>query len=93
MEVTTSERQASGGEAPKLPAENLVKAFYGVVDRLGDDVAIIDEAREKELTWNELRDLMHRYRALPVAEKTRELVVGGRNAWELSHHVADARHF
>ena len=45
MEVTTSERQASGGEAPKLPAENLVKAFYGVVDRLGDDLAIRDEAR------------------------------------------------
>jgi len=60
VEVTTSERSASGGEAPKLPAENLVKAFYGVVDRLGDDLAIRDEAREKELSWNELRDLMHR---------------------------------
>jgi long-subunit acyl-CoA synthetase (AMP-forming) len=60
VEVTTSERQASGGEAPQLPAENLVKAFYGVVDRLGDDLAIVDEAREKELSWNELRDLMHK---------------------------------
>jgi long-subunit acyl-CoA synthetase (AMP-forming) len=60
VELTTSERQASGGEAPKLPAENLVKAFYGVVDRLGDDLAIRDEAREKELSWNELRDTMHR---------------------------------
>jgi long-chain acyl-CoA synthetase len=60
VEVTTSERHASGGEAPKLPAENLVKAFYGVVDRLGDDLAIRDEAREKELSWNELRDVMHR---------------------------------
>ena len=60
MEVTTSERQASGGEAPQLPAENLVKAFYDVVSRLGDDMAIRDEAREKELSWNELRELMHK---------------------------------
>jgi long-chain acyl-CoA synthetase len=60
VEVTTSERRASGGEAPKLPAENLVKAFYAVVDRLGDDAAIIDEARDKELNWNELRDTVHR---------------------------------
>jgi long-chain acyl-CoA synthetase len=60
VEVTTSERYASGGEAPELPAQNLVKAFYGVVDRLGDDLAIRDEAREKELSWNELRDLVHK---------------------------------
>jgi long-subunit acyl-CoA synthetase (AMP-forming) len=59
VEVTTSQRQASGGDAPKLAAQNLVKAFYAVVDRLGDDPAIIDEAREKELNWNELRDLVH----------------------------------
>ena len=31
-----------------------------MVDRLGDDLAIRDEAREKELSWNELRDTMHR---------------------------------
>ncbi len=60
MEVTTSERHASGGAAPELPADNLVKAFYGVVDRLGDDLAIRDEAREKELSWNELKDTVHR---------------------------------
>ena len=30
MEVTTSERYASGGDAPELPAQNLVKAFYAV---------------------------------------------------------------
>jgi long-chain acyl-CoA synthetase len=60
VEVTTSERHASGGEAPELPAPNLVKAFYAVVDRLGDDLAISDEAREKELNWNELRDVVHR---------------------------------
>jgi long-chain acyl-CoA synthetase len=60
VEVTTSERHASGGEAPELAAQNLVKAFYAVVDRLGDDPAIIDEAREKELSWNELHDTVHR---------------------------------
>jgi len=60
VEVTTSERHASGGEAPELAAQNLVKAFYTVVDRLGDDLAIRDEAREKELSWNELRDAVHR---------------------------------
>ena len=60
MEVTTSERYASGGDAPELPAQNLVKAFYAVVDRLGDDVAIRDEARDQELNWNELRDVVHR---------------------------------
>jgi long-chain acyl-CoA synthetase len=60
VEVTTSERHASGGEAPELPAQNLVKAFYQVVDRLGDDLAIKDDAREKELSWNELRDTAHR---------------------------------
>ena len=60
MEVTTSERHASGGEAPELSAPNLVKAFYAQVDRLGDDLAIRDEAREKELSWTELRDAVHR---------------------------------
>jgi long-chain acyl-CoA synthetase len=60
VEVTTSERYASGGEAPELPAQNLVKAFYLVVDRLGDDLAIRDEDREKELSWNELRETVHR---------------------------------
>ncbi|HEY6654063.1 MAG TPA: AMP-dependent synthetase/ligase [Solirubrobacterales bacterium] len=60
MEVTTSERHASGGEAPELSAPNLVKAFYVQVDRLGDDLAIRDEAREKEISWTELRDAVHR---------------------------------
>ena len=71
MEVTTSERHASGGEAPQLPAQNLVKAFYAVVDRLGDDLAIRDEAREKELSWTELRDTVHR-----IAGGLAELGVG-----------------
>jgi long-subunit acyl-CoA synthetase (AMP-forming) len=60
VEVTTSERHASGGEAPELPAENLVKAFYEVVDRLGDDMAIRDEARDQELSWNELKAIVHK---------------------------------
>jgi long-subunit acyl-CoA synthetase (AMP-forming) len=60
MEVTTAERYARGGEAPELPAQNLVKAFYAQVDRLGDDLAIRDEARGQDLTWNELRDTVHR---------------------------------
>jgi long-chain acyl-CoA synthetase len=71
VEVTTSERHSSGGEAPELPAQNLVKAFYKVVDRLGDDVAIIDEAHEKELSWSELRDTVHR-----IAGGLAELGVG-----------------
>ncbi len=60
MEVTTAGRYARGGEAPDLPAQNLVKAFYAQVDRLGDDLAIRDEARGQDLTWNELRDTVHR---------------------------------
>ena len=60
MEVTTSERFASGGRAPELPAQNLVEAFYISVDRLGGDLAIRDEAREVELNWTELRDRVHR---------------------------------
>ena len=31
-----------------------------MVDRLGDDLAIRDEARGVELSWNELRDTVHR---------------------------------
>src|SRR5918996_389469 len=60
VEVTTSERYASGGAPPELAARNLIEAFYTTVDRLGDEMAIKDEAREKELSWNELRDTVHR---------------------------------
>ena len=60
MEVKTSERSASGGAAPELAAENLIKAFYEQAERLGDDLAIRDEAREVDLSWNELRDRAHR---------------------------------
>jgi long-chain acyl-CoA synthetase len=60
VEVTVSGRYASGDAAPELPARNVVKAFYAQVDRLGDGLAIRDEAREVELSWNDLRDRVHR---------------------------------
>jgi long-chain acyl-CoA synthetase len=59
MEVTTSERYASGGDGPELASRNLVEAFYASVERLGDETAITDEARGVELSWNELRDRVH----------------------------------
>jgi long-chain acyl-CoA synthetase len=55
MEVTTAERYASGGPMPELAAANLFKAFEATADRLGDDPAICDDARNKELSWNEVR--------------------------------------
>ncbi|MGZ5311774.1 MAG: AMP-dependent synthetase/ligase [Solirubrobacterales bacterium] len=60
MEVTTSERYASGGELGELYAPNLVKSFYKTVDRLGDDVAIRTQDGSYEISWSELRDRMHR---------------------------------
>ena len=60
MEVTTAERYASGGELGELPAQNLVKAFYASVEKLGDDVAIRTEDDAYSITWNELRHRVHR---------------------------------
>jgi long-chain acyl-CoA synthetase len=60
MEATTSARHASGAPGPELAAPNLVKAFYASVDRHGDKLAIRDEARDVELSWNQLRDRVHR---------------------------------
>ena len=60
MEVTTSERYANGGELEAPPAQNLVKAFYAQVDRLGDDVAIRTEDDSYSISWNDLRDRVHR---------------------------------
>ena len=60
MEVTTSERYASGGELGELPAPNLVKAFYASVDRLGDDVAIRTQDDSYSISWSELRERVHR---------------------------------
>ena len=41
-------------------AQNLVKAFYATVDRLGDDIAIRTEDGSYSISWNELRDRVHR---------------------------------
>jgi long-chain acyl-CoA synthetase len=60
VEVTTSERYASGGATPELGAQNVVQAFYEQAERLGDDLAIRDEARDVELSWNEVRERVHR---------------------------------
>jgi long-chain acyl-CoA synthetase len=59
VEVRTAERYAHGGEAPELPSQNLIKAFYEQVERHGGELAIRDEARGREITWNELRDTVH----------------------------------
>ncbi len=47
MEVTTAERYASGGEARTLLAQNLALAFETTVERLPDELAIKDPARER----------------------------------------------
>ena len=60
MEVTTAERYASGGELGELAAPNLIKAFYATVDKLGDDVAIRTQDDSYSISWNELRDRVHR---------------------------------
>ena len=54
MEVTTSERYASGGPGTEPPAANLYEAFLLTVERLGDDPAIIG-ADGESIGWNELR--------------------------------------
>jgi long-chain acyl-CoA synthetase len=56
MELKTAERYASGGPMPALVAENLFKAFEATADRLADDVAIKDDQRGVELSWNEVRE-------------------------------------
>jgi long-chain acyl-CoA synthetase len=85
VEVTTSERAASGGAPPKLAEQNLVKAFYKQVERRGDQLAIRDEARERELSWNELRDTVHRIAgglAKLGIEKGETVAIMLNNRWE-----------
>jgi long-subunit acyl-CoA synthetase (AMP-forming) len=60
MEVTTAERHASGGPGKALLADNLALAFRATAERLADDPAIKDPAREVELSWAELRSLVAR---------------------------------
>jgi long-subunit acyl-CoA synthetase (AMP-forming) len=54
MEVTTSDRFASGGPGADMVAPNLAKAFQATADRLGDQVALI--SGESTTSWNALRD-------------------------------------
>ena len=63
MEATTSERYASGGEPPELSAQNLIEAFRISVGRLGDATAIRDEARDVELSWNQVDERVRRIAA------------------------------
>jgi len=60
VELTTAERHASGGELGELPAPNLIKAFYATVEKLGDDAAIRTEDDSHSISWNELRERVHR---------------------------------
>jgi len=60
MEVSTAERYSSGGPSKGLYAQNLTLAFEATVERIPDDTAIIDGARDKELTWGEVRAMSHR---------------------------------
>jgi long-chain acyl-CoA synthetase len=60
MELKTAERYASGGPMPALVAENLFKAFEATAARLGDDIAIKDDERGVELSWNEVRERARR---------------------------------
>jgi long-subunit acyl-CoA synthetase (AMP-forming) len=60
MEVKTAERHASGGDLGELPYQNLVKAFYAQVEKLGDDIAIRTQDDSYTISWNDLRDRVHR---------------------------------
>ncbi|MET0750272.1 MAG: AMP-dependent synthetase/ligase, partial [Solirubrobacterales bacterium] len=62
MEVSTSERYASGGPGGELYAKNLALAFEQTVDRLGEDPAIRMGSGDEEvvISWNELRDQVGR---------------------------------
>jgi long-chain acyl-CoA synthetase len=62
MEATTAERQASGGPARELFAQNLAVAFEQTVDRIPDDPAIRAGEGDDEIviSWSELRDQVHR---------------------------------
>ncbi|MBM3666997.1 MAG: long-chain fatty acid--CoA ligase [Actinobacteria bacterium] len=44
----------------ELPAPNLIKAFYATVEKLGDDAAIRTEDDSHSISWNELRERVHR---------------------------------
>jgi long-subunit acyl-CoA synthetase (AMP-forming) len=62
MEATTADRQASGGPARELFAQNLAVAFEQTVERIGDDPAIRAGEGDDEIviSWSELRDQVNR---------------------------------
>src|SRR5688572_6824985 len=62
MEVTTAERQASGGPGKALFAPNLLLAFKQTVERLGDDPALVwlEGDEQRSLSWKELEQWVGR---------------------------------
>ena len=61
MEVATAgTRHASGGPAREMNHQNLPLAFEATAERLADDDAIIDPAREKTLSWTEAKEMAYR---------------------------------
>jgi long-subunit acyl-CoA synthetase (AMP-forming) len=63
MEVTTAEREASGGPGKDLYAQNLALAFQATVDRLGEDEAIVwyEGEERKSASWSEAAEWVRRY--------------------------------
>jgi long-chain acyl-CoA synthetase len=59
MEVTTSERYASGPPGAEMVAPNLAKAFHATVEKHGDGNAVI--AGETKLSWNDVRNQARAY--------------------------------
>ncbi|MQA74392.1 MAG: AMP-binding protein [Solirubrobacterales bacterium] len=62
MELTATERYASGGPAPAPATQNLALAFARTVERLGDDPAIVAGEGDAETvtSWNELSEWVGR---------------------------------
>ena len=53
MEVTTSERYASGPPGAEMVAPNLAKAFQATVEKMGDAPALV--SGDETVSWNEVR--------------------------------------
>ena len=61
MEVATAgTRHTSGGPPKEMLHSSLPLAFEATVDRIPDEDAIIDPARETTLSWAEARDMAYR---------------------------------
>jgi long-chain acyl-CoA synthetase len=59
MEVTTSERYASGPPGAEMVAPNLAKAFQATVEKRGDATAIT--SGDETISWNEVRSQARAY--------------------------------